>query len=385
MIIISPKSKGLGNQLFNIFAGIQYAMKHKKEFRIVWDKKMKNTYDTFFKNLLEYKYNSWSEALKSNEFTKDKSINDLKMLKEFKYSFTQIKTPTPDNVIIFTGYFHSYKYFSAKYKQILDLLNFDNLKKTVIEKYESLNTSQDICLTFNSSIHKEKFIADKDFYLDSLKEIIAGIESDKFVEKKKMKMKKKRESEKRIKKLQVISNLVPDENDMVIYPKLDSDDDEEEIVLENTDKRETYNILCCSYKKSFNEMMNILNYLDSKLDVDIKFTVIDDTLSDWEKMILTSNCKFNVISTNLLSWWSAYFCEVEDKEVYYPSKWYSKNINLSDFFPTEWNKIDVENNKGKIIENVTMELNEDHSNTEPGVVDNIEPMDKNLHLSIEEN
>ena len=27
MIIISPKSNGLGNQLFNIFAGIQYAKK----------------------------------------------------------------------------------------------------------------------------------------------------------------------------------------------------------------------------------------------------------------------------------------------------------------------------------------------------------------------
>ena len=132
-------------------------------------------------------------------------------------------------------------------------------------------------------------------------------------------------------------------------------------------------------------MMDILKYLDSNLDVDVKFTVIDDTLSDWEKMILTSNCKFNVISTNLLCWWSAYFCEIEDKEVFYPSKWYSKNINLSDFFPTEWNKIDVENNKGEIIENVTVELKEDHNNTEPGVVDNIEPIEKNLHLTIEEN
>ena len=93
----------------------------------------------------------------------------------------------------------------------------------------------------------------------------------------------------------------------------------------------------------------------------------------------------HVGSTNLLSWWSAYFCDKEDKEVYYPSKWYSKNINLTDFFPTEWNKIDVENNKGEIIENITLELKEDHTNTEPGVVDNIEPIDKNLHLTIQEN
>ena len=319
MIIISPKSKGLGNQLFNIFAGIQYAKKNNQSFRIVWDKKIKNTYgNTFFKNLIEFKNDTWLDALKSNDSTKDKTLKDLKIFKEIKYSFTPLSLiSSKEHVVIFTGYFHSHKYFYSQYNNILKLLKFDEVKKDTLEKYSSLNTSQDICLTFNSSIHKEKFIADKDFYLDSLKEIIAGIESNKFVEKKKMKIKKKQDSEKRIARLQAISNLEPDENGMVIYPKTEKEEEEEDIVLENTDKRETYNILCCSYKKSFNEMMDILKHLDSKLDVDVKFTVIDDTLSDWEKMILTSNCKFNVISTNLLSWWSAYFCDIEDHSTIY--------------------------------------------------------------------
>ena len=80
MIIISPKSKGLGNQLFNIFAGIQYAKKNNQNFRIVWDKKIKNTYiDTFFKNLIEFKNDTWLGALKSDDATKDKTLKDLKI------------------------------------------------------------------------------------------------------------------------------------------------------------------------------------------------------------------------------------------------------------------------------------------------------------------
>ena len=335
---------------------------------------------------MKYKNKTWSEALKSDEATKDKTLKDLKILKELKYSFTPLNyNLSDDDVVIFTGYFHSYKYFYWQYNNLLKLLKFDELKNDILQKFDSLNTNQDICLTFNSSIHKEKFIADKDYYLNSLKEIISGIQTDKFVKKKQLQIQKKKESEKRVARLTAITNLEPDEDGLVLYPKLENENDEEDIVLENKDKRETYNILCCSYKKSFDDMMDTLKYLDSNLDVDVKFTVIDDTLSDWEKMILTSNCKFNVISTNLLSWWSAYFCDIEDKEIFYPSRWYSKNINLSDFFPKEWNKIDVDNRKDEIIENVTLELSEDHSNSEPGVIDNIEEDDKNLHLSIEEN
>ena len=121
------------------------------------------------------------------------------------------------------------------------------------------------------------------------------------------------------------------------------------------------------------------------MGVKLEFTIVDHEISDWEKMILTSNCKFNVMSTNLLSWWSSYFCEVEDKEVYYPSKWYNKNIDTKDLFPVEWNKIMVEEAFEDVKESVTIELTDDHSKEDPKKIDVITSIDKNLELTIEEN
>ena len=67
MIIISPKSNSLANQLFNIFAGIQYALKFKVPFKIVWNSKIKNDYtDSIFRNLVVFKRNNWAEVTKEH-------------------------------------------------------------------------------------------------------------------------------------------------------------------------------------------------------------------------------------------------------------------------------------------------------------------------------
>lgn len=386
MIIISPKSNSLATQLFNIFAGIQYALKFKIPFKIVWNTKIKNDYtDSIFRNLVVFKRNNWGEVTKEHPGNHPGGPDFVAVYREMRYVFNPLQKTDPKHNFALTGYYHSYKYFYMKYSQILRLMKFNELKNEVIEKHSNLDTKQDISMTFNSSIHKEKYIANKEFYLESLKTIIGNIKSGKFVEKKTEKLKMERESKHRLERLNMITNLEKDEDNMITIPKQEALDNSD-IIVENDDDKEVYKILCCGYKKSHEEMMDTIGYLkNADLGVKLEFTIVDHEISDWEKMILTSNCKFNVMSTNLLSWWSSYFCEVEDKEVYYPSRWYNRDIDTNDLFPVEWNKIMVEEAFSDVKESVTIELTDDHSKVDPEKIDVITSIDKNLELTIEEN
>ena len=87
----------------------------------------------------------------------------------------------------------------------------------------------------------------------------------------------------------------------------------------------------------------------------------------------------------MLSWWSSFFCDVEDKEVYYPSRWYNMSLDTKDLFPLEWHKLMVEEEMIDVKESISMELSDNHETDEPGKVNKIIDVDKNLNLTIEEN
>ena len=218
-----------------------------------------------------------------------------------------------------------------------------------------------------------------------MKDILDDINSGKFVEKRVKAAEKERDSKRRMERLRQLSALEQDEEGMITIPK-EKEKDNSEIVLENVDKKEVYRILCCGYKDSYEEMLDTICHIkNSDLGANFEFTVIDNDVPDWEKMLLTSNSKFNVLSTNMLSWWSAYFCEVKDKEVYYPSKWYNVELNTKDLFPMEWTKVNVSEEFENVKDSVTLELTDDHTNEEPGIKSDMNDVDENLKLSIEEN
>lgn len=386
MIIISPKSGHLGNQLFNIFAGIQYALKFKVPFRIVWNSKIKNDHtDDLFKNLVSFKRNNWAEVTHEYPGNHPAGPHFVAVYRELRYVFNPLQESHPKHNFALTGYYHSYKYFYMKYRDILRLMKFDEIKQEVLERHSNIDTHQDICLTFHSSIHKEKYISGKDFYVRCLKDILDDINSGKFVEKRVKAAEKERDSKRRMERLRQLSALEQDEEGMITIPK-EKEKDNSEIVLENVDKKEVYRILCCGYKDSYEEMLDTICHIkNSDLGANFEFTVIDNDVPDWEKMLLTSNSKFNVLSTNMLSWWSAYFCEVKDKEVYYPSKWYNVELNTKDLFPMEWTKVNVSEEFENVKDSVTLELTDDHTNEEPGIKSDMNDVDENLKLSIEEN
>jgi hypothetical protein len=72
------------------------------------------------------------------------------------------------------------------------------------------------------------------------------------------------------------------------------------------------------------------------------FERADNTLADWQQMLLMSLCKDNIIANSTFSWWGAYFNTNPTKSVCYPAKWFHPKAgnNIEDLCPNDWTAID---------------------------------------------
>ena len=84
----------------------------------------------------------------------------------------------------------------------------------------------------------------------------------------------------------------------------------------------------------------VVNQLKSEFP---QFTFVrgENTLADWEQLLLMSCCHHNIIANSSFSWWAAYFNNYADKLVCYPSVWFGPCAphNTSDLCPPDWIKI----------------------------------------------
>ena len=69
---------------------------------------------------------------------------------------------------------------------------------------------------------------------------------------------------------------------------------------------------------------------------------VNDSLQDWEEMILMSCCDHHIISNSSFSWWGAYWNTSPSKIVCYPSRWFGSAIahDTKDLCPPEWTRIE---------------------------------------------
>ena len=123
---------GLGNQLFQVFALLNYAFNHKKKFKLpIYKEDIVSPLDN--KSLRpSYWYNILSKL--SPFLIESEYIN----IGYREVAFVYNKIPLIDDtsqIFKLLGYYQSYKYFEENYELILRFLDFHNKIKAVREKY----------------------------------------------------------------------------------------------------------------------------------------------------------------------------------------------------------------------------------------------------------
>ena len=274
---------GLGNQLFQIFTVISYAIKYKHMFKFIGAEELGGDGCTKRKTY-------WKTFLfKLSGFLMDEYPHFDIVWNEQGFPFKELPQDilSYNNLdIIVRGYFQSYKYFQENYDIICRILNIAEKRLDIIEE---------VVDKFHSAQFLEKSIS-MHFRLGDYKKSpdYHPIMSPEYYKK----------------SLQYIVDKL-DYTPTVLYFCEDED-------------LETVN--------------QTIQLLKNEFPV-IEFERATNTLDDWQQMLLMSCCNHNIIANSSFSWWGAYFNVNPAKIVCYPSVWFGpkmSDVDVSDLFPDEW-------------------------------------------------
>ena len=277
---------GLGNQIFQIFATISYAIKSKNKFNFL-------NLTTLGGGSTTVRYTFWETFFNNlKPFLMQKLPQPIHVIREknFTYNNLPINEMVNKNVMIY-GYFQSYKYFQENYSIIYRLLNIDKMKDILLN---NLNLTSPECLDLENTVSMHFRIGDykklQDFH---------PLATYNYYER----------------ALNCISSSSPQREFNILYFCEDSDID---------------------------DVLNIINKLVDKFPI-YNFKRGLNSLEDWQQMLLMSCCHHNIIANSSFSWWSAYFNSNKDKIVFYPSVWFGNaaNNDTRDLCPPDWTKIRV--------------------------------------------
>jgi hypothetical protein len=271
---------GLGNQLFQIFATIAFAMKNDQLFVFPYSEELtvgtkRPTYwDTFFKNLKLY--TTFQQKKITNEFIMQ--FPDINRVNQHHY----VEIPPTQLSMKLVGYFQSPRYFQEYKDSIFSLLDLETQLEETRETYASYFDKE----YFTISIHFRfsDYVHLQDCY--------------------------------------VLLNE--------IYYKQAL---EKALSFKGGKKR----LLCFCQKEDRPRMQEIMRSIGEP-----DYIIIREDIPDWEQMLIMANCHTNIIANSTFSWWAAYLNRNVGKKVFYPSKWFGPRLagnRMDDFFPFSWEKI----------------------------------------------
>jgi len=273
---------GLGNQLFQIFATISYAMKSRSQFKFLNVDKLGGEGST----TLRYTYwNSFLSRLKP--FLLDSLPQNIHVIREKKFTFNElpIYEMVGHDTLIY-GYFQSYKYFQENFNTIYRLLNIDTIKGKLLEKVGFTEHQLENTVSLHFRIGDYKAIQNyhplmtKEYYIRCLNYFKLKYLDTKFT---------------------------------VMYFCEDND---------------------------INDVNEIVDCLQKHFK-DFDFVRGENKLEDWEQLLLMSCCHHNIIANSSFSWWAAYLNSWDNKTICYPSVWFGPSAphNTDDLCPLSWTKI----------------------------------------------
>lgn len=153
---------GLGNQLFQIYAAIAYAMDHGEKLKFPAMKIDADTRPPY-----------WDTLLKRLKDGVDPTCDIHTKPKLREKSFHYEALPKQTNVMLY-GYFQSYKYFDKHAASIYKKLNFSFERELVRTKYLTLNDTISLHFRIGDYVHVQLHhaILMDDYYIKSIRRVI---------------------------------------------------------------------------------------------------------------------------------------------------------------------------------------------------------------------
>ena len=290
---------GLGNQLFQIFTTIAYALNNNNNAVFL------NIDKTSGMTLRKTYWNTFLCDLNKAKMIQN-VIPKMEYIKESLFSFTELPHMQSNKNIMLLGYFQSYKYFQDKQKELFQLINLEKQKQEIINitnknikniKIKNINFLNTISMHFRigdyKNIQYNHPIMTIDYYEKSLNIILDKINQTK---------KTQQPQQPQIK----------------------------------------YKVLYFCEIHDLDEVNIIIKKLKSKF-VKLEFEYVNSSLEDWQQLLIMSCCRYNIIANSTFSWWAAYFNTNADKIVCCPCQWFGTRLshNIIDLFPVEWVQISI--------------------------------------------
>ena len=284
-MISSKLAGGLGNQLFQIFTTIAYALKYSKSFFFLNNHQLGDG-----SNGVIIRYTYWETFLSSlKPFLRGiDSIPQLMFIKEKGFNYNELPENLEKNYgTLLVGCFQSPLYFNKYKEQICKLIKLD-LKKIIVKQRSNINFKNNslISLHFRFGDYKKYYniyqILKEQYYSNAITHILSEINDDKSLK-------------------------------TILY------------FCENEDLKEADDII-----KKLKLQYPFIN-----------FERANHLLEDWEQMILMSLCNHNIIANSTFSWWGAYLNDNPGQIVCYPEHWFMPQAkkDTSDLFPEYWSCI----------------------------------------------
>ncbi len=289
---------GLGNQLFQIFTTISYAIHNQQAFVFLHT-------DTLGTGSTTVRPTYWHNFLSTLQLFVKKELPVIEcMLKESGFDYDELPPISeifPSNIyangnnsVVLFGFFQSYKYFEKYKNNICRLIRLETQKDTV-KPYMPKNTLNLTSIHFRFGDYKQNthmyVLLTHAYY----KNCIAFIQD----------------------KLKI---------------------------------REL-NILYFCEDHDLEDVLPIINQLTWDFPT-VHFEQVLSGIPDYMQMLMMSVCNHNIIANSTFSWWGAYFNANEDKIVCYPDSWFKakrpldqensvNTDNIKDLCLPYWNKIAV--------------------------------------------
>lgn len=159
---------GLGNQLFQVFALISYALTNKNPFYFEDKDIIHGTRKKYY----------WNSLLSNIDKFKGKVCRVQNIIREQGFNYNQLPI-IADNNTKMMGYFQSYKYFESQYTNICKFIKLEDKKSLFIDKYDYSNTiSMHFRLGDYKNLQQHHPILTLDHYEKSLTHIISQSNKD---------------------------------------------------------------------------------------------------------------------------------------------------------------------------------------------------------------